>query len=84
MCSCKLTFLQNAIFEQQKICRIKIKNSTGHVKIQTTRGLRAADLPEVLILLHMILQNLPSINMLVVPLRPDKVKQHVAPPQHSS
>lgn len=40
MCSSKLKLFQNAIVEQ-KICRIKIKNSTGYIKVQTLRGARA-------------------------------------------
>jgi len=37
------------------------------------------DLPEVSIILYMILQMLPSVNILVLPLKVDKVKQHIAP-----
>lgn len=46
--------------------------------------LQQKDLPEVSILLHMILQNLQSVNMLVLLLRLDKVKQHMVPRQPSS
>lgn len=40
MCSSKLKLFQNAVVEQ-KIRRIKARHSTGHIKVQTTKGPRA-------------------------------------------
>lgn len=67
MCSTKLKLFQNAVVEQ-KTCRIKIGNSTGHIKVQTTRAhvQLQKDPPEVSIILYMTLQTLQLVNTLVL------------------
>lgn len=66
MCSTKLKLFQNAVLEQ-KTCRIKTGNSTGHIKVQTTRAhvQLQKDPPEVSII-YMTLQTLLLVNTLVL------------------